>query len=153
MQTKQAIQTSANVVRITSISAGDVYKRFDESYDDRTYFGVVKNVFNDGDKTIIESTEYCYKYGGVSIEHKVLRGEKDYILFPATPEEMNLDFESAIKSKVKENDEALNKIRLNEKMISELKELITGNTQKKLKAMSFKELTQNEYNDRLQALN
>jgi len=30
MQTKQAIQTSANVIRITSISAGDVYKRFDE---------------------------------------------------------------------------------------------------------------------------
>lgn len=35
MNVKQAIQSSANVIRVTSVSAGDVYKRFDDSYDDR----------------------------------------------------------------------------------------------------------------------
>lgn len=79
MQTKQAIQTSANVIRITSISAGDVYKRFDESYDDRVYYGLVTAIHNDGEKTIIEATEYRYSYSSLNVDYKIMRGEKDYI--------------------------------------------------------------------------
>lgn len=97
MQTKQAIQTSANVVRITSVSAGDVYKRFEESYDDRIYFGLVQAVHNDGDRTIIESVEYCYKYSSLTVEYKVMNGEKDYVLFPSSPEELNLELDRAKK--------------------------------------------------------
>ena len=153
MQTKQAIQTSANVIRITSVSAGDVYKRFDESYDDRTYFGVIKAVHNDGEKTIIEATEYCYRYSSLDVSHKVIRGEKDYILFPSTPEELNLQLDTARASKVREIEEAENKIAANKKMILEIDGLISGNTQKDLKTMSYKELTQHEYNEKKLALN
>jgi len=153
MNTKQAIQTSANVIRITSISPGDVYKRFDESYDDRTYYGIVKSVHNDGEKTVIEATEYCYKYSSLDVAHKVIKGEKDYIIFPSSPEELNPELSKARSQKIRENEEYVDKIDKNKKLISEIDGLISGETQKSLSAMSYKEITQLEYNDKLSQLN
>lgn len=145
MQTKQAIQTSANVIRITTITPGDVYKRFDESYDDRVYYGVVKNVHNDGEKTIIEAVEYSYRYSSLEIAYKIMRGEKDYILFPSSPEELNLDLERARKEKIKKIEEHKKGIDENEKIIKEIDGFISGDTLKDLKKMSYKEVTQADY--------
>lgn len=154
MNTKQAIQSTANVIRITSISAGDVYKRFEESsYDDRTYFGVVKAVHNDGEKTIIEATEYCYKYSSIDVSHKIISGTKDVTIFPSTPEELNLSLEEARKKLVKEIDDAEEKIAKNNQLIKEVDGLISGETQKSLKAMSYKEISQAEYQKRMEELN
>lgn len=149
MQTKQAIQTSVNVIRITSITPGDVYKRFDENYDDRVYFGLVTAVHNDGDKTIIEATEYKWSGWTLDVEYKILRGEKDYILFPSTPEELNLELEQARRKKQNEITEAQEKIEKNTKLIAEIDALISGEKQKQLKAMSYKELTQADYNQKI----
>lgn len=153
MQTKQAIQTSANVIRITSISAGDVYKRFDKDYDDRVYFGLVSAVHNDGENTIVESTEYTYKYSELDVSYKILKGTSDYILFPSTPEELNLELEKARNKKVREIEDSEAKIETNRKMIGEIDGLISGETQKKLKKMSYKEMTQGEYTEKIQELN
>lgn len=152
MLTKQAIQTSAQVIRITQVSAGDVYKRFDKSYDDRVYFGIVRNVHNDGENTIIEATEYCKKYSDLEVSHKVLKGDTDYILFPATPEELNLELEGARKSKVRAIEEAEEEIAKNRKLITELDGIISGETLKGLKSASYKELSQGEYNQKKEAL-
>lgn len=152
MQTKQLVQTSANVVRITNIKAGDVYKRFDESYDDRTYYGVVRAVHNDGDKTIIESTEYCYKYNSLDVEHKVMNGTKDYILFPATPEELNLELDKAIAKSRREIEDAQATVEKHTKLIEEMEGLASGETLKNLTESSYKELTQAQYNDRVKEL-
>lgn len=152
MQTKQAIQTSANVIRITSVSAGDVYKRFDESYEDRTYYGIVKAVHNDGENTIIEATEYCYKYSDIQVEHKVIKGTKEYIIFPSSPEELNLELENARKAKVREIEKAEETIVTSKKLLEEIDGLISGETQKGLKAMSYKELTQADYAKKMQEI-
>lgn len=152
MQTKQAIQTSANVIRITSITTGDVYKRFDESYDDRTYYGVVKAVHNDGEKCIIEAIEYSYKYGDLDVEHKIMRGEKEYILFPSSPDELNLELEKARKKKVREIEDAKEKIEKNERLLKDIDGLISGETLKNLTAMSYKEMTQEQFNERKQLI-
>ena len=56
MQTKQIVQSSANVIRITKLVKGDIYKRFEQNSDD-TYFGIVTDVLNDGINTIITATE------------------------------------------------------------------------------------------------
>lgn len=149
MKTQQAIQASANVIRITTLSAGDVYKRFDESYDDRTYYGVVKNVHNDGEKAIIEAIEYCYKYSDLDVEHKVIRGEKDYILFPSTPEELQLELDKAKTKKERELQDLEDKIILTKKVIGEIDGLISGETLKTLKASSYKELTQEQFNQKM----
>jgi hypothetical protein len=145
MITKQAIQTSANVIRITSVTAGDVYKRFDDSYDDRTYFGVVKAVHNDGENAIIEATEYCYRYSSLDVDHKVIRGTKDYIIFPSSPEELNLELEKARSKKVREIENSQDTIEKNTKLIAEIDGLISGETLKELKAMGYKEMTQDVY--------
>jgi len=152
MQTKQAIQTSANVIRITNISAGDVYKRFDTSYDDRVYYGVVKSVHNDGENAIIESVEYRYSYSSLDIDYKVIRGDKDYVLFPSSPEELSLELEKARGNKVREIEDAKEKIEKNEKLIVEIDGLVSGETLKELKAMSYSELSQEQFNNKKQAL-
>lgn len=145
MQTKQAIQTSANVIRITNISPGNVYKRFEDS-GDSTFYGIVRSVHNDGEKAIIESTEYEYRWSNLRIEHKIIRGEKDCTIFPSSPEEFNLELEKAKNNKVKEIESAKETIEKNQKIIKEIDGLISGETQKTLSAMSYRELTQEQYN-------
>jgi len=153
MQTKQAIQTSANVIRITSISAGDVYKRFDESYDDRVYLGVVQAVHNDGEKTIIEAIEYNARYSSLDVDYKVMRGEKEYILFPATPEELSLELAKAKRMKEREIEEAEDKIAKNRKLLGEIEGMISGEKLKELKSASYKEISQVEYSRKVAELN
>lgn len=145
MNVKQAIQSSANVIRVTNISAGDVYKRFDDSYDERVYYGVVQNVHNDGETAIIEAVEYNYKYSGLSVDLKVLRGDKEYKLFPATPEDLNLELDGVIERKKREIETKQNEITKLGKEIGEVEKLLSGETQETLKAMSYKELTQAEF--------
>lgn len=145
MNTKQAIQASANVIRITSVSAGDVYKRFDESYDDRIYYGVVKNVHNDGENAVIESVEYCQKYNDLDVTLKVIKGDKDYIIFPSTPEELNLELDGARNKKVREVEEAEKTISKAKKIIEEIDGLISGETLKNLRSAGYKELSQSQY--------
>lgn len=153
MITKQAIQSTANVIRITSVSAGDVYKRFaDTDYDDKVYYGVVKAVHNDGEKTLIEAVEYCYKYSDISVGYKVISGTKDVTIFPSSPEELNLELEKARKAQVRKIEEAQKQIEASNKLLTEIDGLISGETQKSLKAMSYKELTQDQYATKMQEL-
>ena len=152
MQTKQIIQSSANVIRITNIAKGNIYKRFQKDYD-YTYYGIVKAVHNDGSNTIIEATEYRYSYGDMNVEHKVITGDKDYVIFPATLEEIQSEFESCITKKEKEIDSANETIKKAEKTIEDTKRLISGEMQKELSSPLFKEMTQGEFNEKLEALN
>lgn len=145
MNVKQAIQASANVIRITNISAGDVYKRFDDSYDDRIYYGVVQSVHNDGETAIIEALEYSYRYSSLDIDLKVLRGDKDYKLFPSSPEELNIELDDVIEKKTKDIATKTEEISKLGKEIEEISKLMSGERLKDLKAMSYKELTQNMY--------
>lgn len=146
MLTKSAVQTSANVIRITSVVAGDVYKRFaDTDYDDKVYYGVVKAVHNDGEKAIIEAVEYCYKYSDISVEYKIIGGTKDVTIFPSSPEELNLELEKARKAQVKKIETAQEQIETSTRLIEEIDGLVSGETQKSLQAMSYKELTQADY--------
>lgn len=148
MQVQQAIQSSANVIRVTSVSAGDVYKRFDDSYDDRVYYGVVRSVHNDGETAIIEATEYSYRYSSLEVNIKVLRGDKEYKLFPSNPEELNLELSDVVEKKQQEIEKAQENIAKLKKEIIDIEELTSGRTLKNLKTMSYKELTQAQYNSK-----
>lgn len=148
MKTQQAIQSTANVVRITTVTPGDVYKRFDDSYDDRTYYGLVKAVHNDGEETIIEATEYRKTYSSINAEHKIIKGKKDVTIFPSTPEELNLELTDARNEQIRKIEEAKSDIEKAERLIKDIDGLMSGETQKTLKAMSYKELTQEQYNSK-----
>jgi len=148
MNTKQVIQASAQVIRITEVKVGDVYKRFDKDYDDRVYFGIIQNIHNDGENSIIESIEYRYSYGSLDVEYKIMRGEKDYILFPSSPDELNFEVEKAKENKLREIESAKKTIETNERIINEIDGLISGDTLKSLKTMSYKEMSQKQYEDK-----
>lgn len=153
METKQIVQTSANVIRITNIAAGNTYKRFEKDYDDKTFFGVVRNVYNDGQNTVIEATEYRYTWRSIEVNHKVMQGAKDYILFPATLEEIQAEFGRVIKDKQEEIKTKTKEIEDAVKVIAFTEELISGEMQKKLSIPSFKEMPQSEFDEQLKAIN
>lgn len=151
MQTKQIIQSSANVIRITNIAKGNIYKRFDDY--DYTYFGIVQAVHNDGNNTIIEATEYKAGYSDVDVSKKIIKGEKDFVIFPATLDDLKLEFEKCIEKKKRDIETKLEEISKAKKTIELTEKLISGEMQKELSTPMFKEMTQGEFNEKVQALN
>lgn len=152
MKTVQAIQASAQVVRITEIKAGDVYKRFDDREDDCVYYGIVRAINNDGEKTIIEATEYQYKWSDLKVSYRIIRGENDYILFPCSPEELNLELDKARREQVKVIENSEDKIERAKMLLAEIDGIVSRETLKALTTMSYKEMTQELYNEKKKAL-
>ena len=147
MQTKQVVQASANVVRITNVSAGDVYKRFEQtSYSDYTYYGIIRCVHNDGENTVIEALEFKKEYSNLQFSNKIFTNKtEDLAMFPATPEELNMEMDGIRKKKEKEIENKRDEILKLEKEIIDIENIESGEILKDLKAMSYKELSQNEY--------
>lgn len=153
MNTKQIIQSSANVIRISKLSKGSIYKRFESNYDDRAYYGVVNSIYNDGNNTVIEATEYKYSWKSLEANIKIMTGEKDYILFPTTLEELQNQFNCVVEEKEKEIKDKEKSIEECKKVIDITKRLISGEMQKDLVMADFKEMSQEEYNSKLEELN
>lgn len=151
MQTKQIVQASANVIRITNIQKGNIYKRFDDS-GDYTYFGIVTDVLNDGNNTIITATEYRKSWGDMNVENKVIRGEKEFVMFPATIEDFQMEFQDVISKKQREIESSEESIKKAEKTIEVTKKLLSGELQKELSTPNFKEMTQVEFIEKLKEL-
>lgn len=151
MQTKQIVQASANVIRITNIQKGNLYKRFDES-GDYTYFGIVTDVLNDGNNTIITATEYRKSWSDMNVENKVIRGDKDFVMFPATLDDFQLEFQSVIKSKNKDIETYEQKIIESKKTIETTEKLLSGEMQKELSTPLFKEMSQDDFNYKVKEL-
>lgn len=150
MQTQQAIRANAAVIRITNIGVGDVYKRFDATYDDRLYIGIVKGVHNDGNNAIIEAVEYTKQYGNVDVAVKILRGDKDYLLFPASPEDFERQLGDVIPKKRREIEKNLLANTKLEQEITEIERILSGETTRDLQAMSYTELSQTEFDSQRQ---
>jgi hypothetical protein len=151
MQTKQIIQSSANVIRITNIAKGNVYKRFEDS--DYVYYGIVTDVLNDGINTIITATEYRKSWSSMEVSQKIMKGEKEYVLFPADIKEIESEFQSVISSKERDIVGYRKSIAEAEATIELTNKLISGELSKEPSSPSYKELTQEEFNEKVLALN
>jgi hypothetical protein len=92
MQVQNIIRASADVLTITSLSPGDVYKRVgDTNYsgDATLHFGVVQSVMNNGEDAAVTALEYETDYSvGIKATLKVFTGGKPIAIFPATPAEI-----------------------------------------------------------------
>lgn len=150
MQTKNIIQASANVIRITNLQQGDIYKRFDDSsYSNDVKYGIVRAVYNDGEKTYVEAVEYKKSYRDLEASIYVIRGDNDVSIFPATIEEIQEEFEDAlsgIESAIADKKEEIKKL---EAAADTTRQLVSGELQQKLQAPLFKEMTQAEYNQKV----
>ena len=91
MQVQNIIRASADVLTITSLSPGNVYKRVGDSYsgDATLHFGVVQAVMNNGEDAAVTAIEYETDYSaGIKATLKVFTGGKPIAIFPATPAEI-----------------------------------------------------------------
>lgn len=147
MQTKNLIQASANVVKITNLVKGNVVKLIEKDYSSlETYYGIVTDMFNDGEKTFIQICRYKKSYGSITAEIKIYEGQSELNIFPAEVEEVEQYFEDAvvqIEKSIAEKKEELDK---KERALQNAKDFISMETSKKLTAASFKEISQPEYN-------
>ena len=89
MDTRQLIEASAEVITITRLQAGDVYKRIEEGgYGSPLRFGIVQSVMNNGTESAFTALEFTPGYNTVSSEIKVFAAGKPIALFAAAPVEV-----------------------------------------------------------------
>jgi len=143
MQTKSLIQANVNVIQITNLKKGDVFKKIsDTSYGGKVLYGIVMDLLNDGVNTFIEVLEYEKSYDEIKAEIKVYSGKDDMAIFPTEVEELKEYFESTIKSLEENVEEAKKKLNEDIKAIEKAKEFMTGELSKKLSKVEFKEISQ-----------
>jgi hypothetical protein len=149
MQTKNLVQTSANVIRIINLKKGDIYKRYEDStYSSGVYYGLVKDIKNNGEQTFIEAIEYKKTYSDISAELKVYSGEKDLAIFPATLDEVKDEFVSVVEKLEEEISTKKKEIANKEKCILDTNKLLSGELSKIVQSAEFKEMTQAEFNQK-----
>ena len=152
MQTKSIVQASANVIRVTNLPRGDIYKRFnDSSYSKDVKLGIVRNIYNDGESTYVEAVKYKKSYRDLEASIYVIRGDNDVSIFSATIEEIQEEFSDAdaeagiIKSIADKSEE----VRKLEQALETTQQLINGKLQQKPQTPTFKEVTQAEFNQKV----
>jgi hypothetical protein len=147
MQTKNIIQSQANVIKITSLKKGDTLKLIKKEYSDSysTYYGVVLDLLNSGTKSFIQILEYEKSYGEVKTKIKTYSGEDDLTVFPATPDEVK-DYMSGTVEYLEDEIEKTKK-QLQEKIesLEKAKEFMSGELSKKLSTPEYSEITQSEF--------
>lgn len=91
MQIQNLVQVSANIVRITELREGTVYRRLTEksSYDKtlEIRYGVVTGIVSNGEITAVTVMEFSDEYGG-SPAPRVFRESDDLAFLPCSVEEI-----------------------------------------------------------------
>lgn len=149
MKTNSIIQSVANVVRITQLKKGDVYKRLtDSSYDsDKIQYGVVVDILNDGEKTFIEAIEYKKSYSDIEATIKIHRGNDDISIFPVELDEVEKYLQGSIESIEKKIEEKKKELYQLSEGLGRARQFVSGELSKKLTMPDFKEMSQSEYNE------
>jgi len=91
MQTKTLVQASANIITITSLVEGDVYKRLikrDYEKDYKLFMGVVTGVMHNGEEAAITAIEFEDSYSAVNLKLQVFAGDTEVAIYHATPDEI-----------------------------------------------------------------
>ena len=142
MQTHQILQSNVNIVRITNLKKGNVFKMIEDTgYGEPSMaYGVVLDLFNDGNKTFVQILKYKLGYDFVEAEIKVLSGTKDVSIFPASKEEVENYFKGSLEGltqKIASKKEELFKL---EKALSKAKEFVDGELSNTLSKVEYSEL-------------
>lgn len=149
MNTKNLVQTTANVIRIVNLKKGDIYKRYEDgNYSSGIYYGLVKDIKNNGEQIFIESVEYRKSYSSIDADLKIYSGDKDLNIFPATLDEVQEEFGSVIEKLSKEIKDKEEEILKKQKCIEDTKKLLSGELSQMIQSAEYKEMTQVEFNQR-----
>ena len=148
MKTQNLVQLNADVVRITSLTKGDVVKIINTDYNaPRKSFAVVLDLLNDGVNTFVEMLVYKNDYSEIEVDIITYKGDTDISIFPCEITEVEEYLHNAISKmdkKIEEQEINLNKLKIS---TIKAKEFVSGELSKKLKEVSFTSIPQTEYND------
>lgn len=141
MKTHTLVQASANIIRVTSLKKGNIFKLIDSpSYGDAELaYCVVLDIFNDGDKTFIQVLRYKVSYSTVTAEIKLIKGDTDVSLFPASKEEVMKYFSNAMESMeygILKKTEELEKAK---EAFEHAKKFVKGEMENELTEIEYKE--------------
>ena len=146
MQTKNVIQTVANVIKITSLKKGDVVKMVESNYSSiESYYAVVLDMLNDGENTFIELLRYKKRYDEVDAEIKLYKGTDDISLFPTSLYELKEHFESSIKCIEKSINDDKEKLQKKIEGLNKAREFVSGELSKTLTEVEFSEIEQSKF--------
>lgn len=141
MQTKNIIQSSARVIRITELAKGNVIKFIDEQYSvNEMRYAIVSDILNDGSKMFIELISFKKDYGsGIRLERKMIAGDKDVAIFPAKKEDLMTSFTDI-------REEAEREIVKKERELADMKENLMWLTDK-IETHKAQELTEPKFEE------
>lgn len=150
MQTKQFIQSSANVIKIVSLKKWDIIKYLEKKYSDfETHYWVVTDLNNNWIKTFIEILLYKKSYGQIETSLKTFSWDEDLEIFPATLQDIEEYFEKIEVSMNKEIQDKINEINKKQEALKRFKEFCTGEMSQQLSTPEFISISQEEYNKKI----
>lgn len=127
MHTKTLIEASAEVLTITRLKAGDVYKRVVPSPygsgESTLKLGVVTSIMNNGEEAAFTSLELTPSFSGVTADTKVFHAGQSVQIFPATPEEIQahcLDVQTGADKAVSKATEDLNAAKATQQLVGQM---------------------------------
>lgn len=149
MQTQSIVQSSANVIRIVNLKVGDIYKRYnDSSYDSSMFYGIVKSIDNNGEKTFIHAIEYKKSYSTITASMYIIRGDKDVDIFPVILDDFKTEFQSVLNETETEITKLEKQIVEKRKILKDTQDLIDGTFCTVLETPTYREMTQGEFNEK-----
>lgn len=149
METTNLIQSTAKVVKITSLKKWDLIKYIDDSssYSTDVKYWIVTDLMNTWEKSFIEVILYTKSYDNVKVEIKLFKWWQDINIFPATIDDIQEYFSNIEKSLIKKIEEKKDEVYNLEKWFNTFKEFVSWETSKKLSTPDFISITQEEYQE------
>jgi len=140
MKTATLIQPYAEVVRVTTLRRGDVYKRLEDksastyNESDGLVFGVVTDVLDNGEQTAVTaievSRETLYE---TRVKLRTFAGGRDVAIFPATPDEVRLHLADGLEQARTEVERAERSLSDARHKLSSLEDINNGDLAKRLR--------------------
>ena len=140
--TKTFVQADATIISVTHLTKGDVYKRLEKDYSG-TYtlkMGVVTDVLNNGEDTVITALEYEVEYSSSKTVLKVFGTDTDLKLFATDPEEVFSHMDDLKEQSGRQLSKARNEVQKLENFINALDGVVEQANQGTLSAAATKVL-------------
>lgn len=146
METKTLIQATANILRVTSLTKGDVIKIVEKEYSStEIHYAVVLDLLNTGSETFIQLLKYKKSYSQMTAEIVTYSGDKDLAIFPATVEEVKEHLNTVLIGMEKDIKQEKADLQKKIEALESATAFVSGEKSKKLKSASFTKLTQDQF--------
>lgn len=127
METKNLIQASAKIIKITELKKGSLVKVIKKEYSsNEMHYGIVTDLLNSGNKTWIEMILFKKSYSDIKGEVQLFEGSDNLEIFPAKIDEIKVHLDDALESMEKSVGNKKEEIRKAEEALARAKSFVSG---------------------------